>query len=486
MISSGRPSRVILVLAATALVAIVAVASAGAKIPVRHTNSNLRCREGYEVVAKVVRKGGKPKVVHACKMKAPKPTSSPVSSPSVPGSASVAGKTVAAPVVTTTAPEVDATVGPGFSQNPLVPNQVTWHYSASATQTVTTDGVAQTETVPLPEGELAFFVDGQLDCEIHAVGAISGSACTVDLNQLGAHEVSTIFSAGAVSSTAARTDYVGKYPTSTNLQVSVEPVAPEYLDIGPNAYGFTQYAFEVGRLRINATTSPGGYPTFDCEGQPVGCLEPEIPGLAAHHGSVSVPLYAQHRLNSATGREEWHVAFDAYNPTLRESGNFWQFPEEAIGVQFFHAASDPEPRLYEPSNTTMPLNLNGGHYPFYRQLKTGEAGGSVAAVEATARRVLTLGTYEKVDGPAEWLKVYGHFSNLKGEAEGCVYRLRIDGQDLNEDRQASTQGWEFLNGWPGMAAGPHTFEVWVERKAGAGPGNCAINSGYFEAYEVAH
>jgi hypothetical protein len=47
-------------------------------------------------------------------------------------------------------------------------------------------------------------------------------------------------------------------------------------------------------------------------------------------------------------------------------------------------------------------------------------------------------------------------------------------------------GFEFLNGYPGLAPGPHTFEVWVERNAGAGPGNCAIKSGYLEASEVLH
>ena len=109
----------------------------------------------------------------------------------------------------------------------------------------------------MPEGELAFFVDGKLECEIHAVGAIAGSACTVDLKQLGAHEVEAIFSNATESSTACRTDLVAKYPTTTNVQVSIEPTAPEYLFIGDNAYGFEQFAFEVGRLRITGTGAPG-------------------------------------------------------------------------------------------------------------------------------------------------------------------------------------------------------------------------------------
>lgn len=520
-----RSGRFALVLATMASMMIMVVTgTAGATNPVPHRASTSRCRSGYRVALKVVRRDGKSKVFHVCKKKAPRPGKSTIPSASVTDPVRAASGTATPPVVTTTAPEgpssapagttappevptttpegpgtpeeevttgtpeVQAAIGLGFKQNPLVPNEVTWRYSATATRTVTADGVTETESVPLPEGALAFFVDGKLECEITALGAIAGSACTVDLQALGEHEVETIYSAtgGATSSTVTRTDFVDKYPTQTNLQVSVEPVAPEYLEIGPNAYGFIQYGFEVGRLRVTATTTPGSYPTFDCEGQPAGCLEPELPALATHHGSVSVPLFSQNRLNMATGKEEWKVAFHTYNPTLREYGDFWQYPEESVGAQFFHAESNPEPRLYEPSSVTVPLNLNGGHYPFYHWFRNGELGGSVAAVEGTARKVLTFGTYDKVDGPEEWLKILGEFHGTPGESEGCIYRLRIDGKDMNEDRRSSTQNWEFANGWSGFAPGPHTFEMWVERAAGAGPGNCATTSGTFEAYEVAH
>jgi hypothetical protein len=526
-VHTGRSGRCALILATVASMVMVLGGAAGAA-PAPRRASTSRCRSGYRVALKVVRKSGKSKVFHVCK-KAARPKKSTIPMASVTDPTPAAGGTGALPAVTTTPPavpsttpgatpapsevpppasegsetteepgtpkeevpngatQVQAAIGLGYKQNPLVPNEVTWRYSATATQTVTTDGVTETKSVPLPEGELAFFVDGKLDCEITALGAIAGSACTVPLQALGEHEVETIYSAtgGGPSSTVTRTDFVNKYPTQTNLQVSVEPVAPEYLEIGPNAYGFIQYGFEVGRLRVTATTTPGGYPTFDCEGQPAGCLEPELPSLASHHGSVSVPLFSQNRLNMATGKEEWKVAFHAYNPTLREYGDFWQYPEESVGAQFFHVESDPEPRLYEPSSVTVPLNLNGGHYPLYHWFRDGEAGGSVAAVEGTARKVMDLGTYVKVDGPEEWLKILGEFHGTPGETEGCVYRLRIDGKDMNEDRQSSTQNWEFDNGWSGFAAGPHTFEMWVERAAGAGPGKCATTSGTFEAYEVA-
>ncbi len=475
------------------MIAAIAATTAEARTPSAPT----RTTQSGKANCRLTRKKGTRKWVRVCKRKvaATKPTAS--AAPATPSATTPAPVTTAGtgtgapqpttpPVVTTGGTEVQAAIGAGFYQNPLAPEEVTWHFSASASRAVTTDGVPTSESVPLPEGELAFFVDGQLDCEIHAVGAISGSACSVDLKALGAHEVSAVFQgAGSLSSTAVRTDYVGRYPTATNVEVSVEPTAPEYLFIGDNKYGFEQHGWEVGRLRITGDTSPTGYPVFDCEGLSSGCLEPEA-SLKSHNGSVSIPLYAKHGLNTATGLEEWHVAFEATDPALRESGLFWQFPEESVGAQFFHAVSEPTGGLYEPSSTTVPLNLNGGHYPFIRWLKEGEAGPAINAVEGVAQKVLTVGTYEKFDGPEEWLRVQGTFHTPKSEAEQCVYRLRIDGQDMNEDRRTSTVGFEFLNGWPGFSAGPHTLEIWVERHAGAGPGECVITTGTLEAYEVMH
>jgi hypothetical protein len=499
--------------------ALIAVGGAGAKSPVRRAGVS-SCPAGYKTVTKVTRKHGVRSVTRICRKKAaaatepattapsPGPTAdsgpAPTGVPAAPAPtqvppAPVEGEGTEPPVEPpstppteppagpTSEPEIHAAIGAGFRQNPLVPNEVTWHYSASATRTVTSEGTPHTESVPLPEGVIAFFVDGKLECEINAGGAIAGSACTVDLQQLGAHEVETIFSGGALSGTASRTDYIGRYPTSTNLQVSVEPTAPEYVDIGPNAYGFEQYGFEVGRLRITGSITPDGYPTFDCEGQPIGCLDPEVTLGRSHNGSVSLPLFAQFRLNSATGREEWHVAFHAYNPTAREYGDFWQFPEESVGKQFFHAVAEPDPRLYEPSSITVPLDLNGGHYPFYRWYKSGEAGGSVAAVEGTMRPAFVLGTYDKFDGTEANLKFNGRFYGAAGEYEGCIYQPRADGQGLGERRSPHDGSiFDFLNGFPGLTAGLHTLELWVERKAGAGPGNCALSSGTFEAYEVVH
>jgi hypothetical protein len=528
---SGRLGRVSLVLAAVALLTMVAVATAGAKAPVRHSRSVLRCKEGSESFSKIVRSDGKAKVVRGCRRKATKsnsasvppapsasatkasvtdPTPSPATIAAPPAPTTAPPATVTAPETTTPAEtvtepetttppatepvigtgttEAHAAIGAGFTQNPLVPDEVTWSFSASATRTVMSGGVPKTETVPLPAGELAFFVDGKLECEIHAIGAIDGSACTSVVKKLGAHEVEVIYTDGELSSTATRIDYLDKYPTKTNLQVSIEPTAPEYLAVGEAPDNIQpEYGFEVGRVRITGSVDPGGVPTFSCEGEPVGCLIPEV--SLSRNGSATVPLYAQYRLNSVTGREEWHVAFDAYQPSLRKEGRFWQFPNEAVGDYFFHAVAEPSPSLYEPSSVTVPLNLTGGHYPFYHWYHNGESvGGPVEAVEGSLTPVMTFGTYEKLTGLEGSMPLRGEFYGPTEELEGCEYYVTIDGKTDNEARWASNGRVEIYGGFTGnsavaVPAGVHTLGLAVERTKGAGAGKCTLTNGYFETYE---
>jgi hypothetical protein len=530
-IYSGRLGRASLILAAVALLTMVAVATAGAKAPARRSSS-VRCKVGSESFSKVVRTDGKAKVVRGCRRKATKsksasaasapsttgamasvtdPTPSPTTLAAPPAPTTTSPVTVTPPetitppetvtppetttppetepVVTTGATEAHAAIGTGFAQNPLVPDEVTWSFSASATRTVTTDGVPKTETVPLPAGELAFFLDGKLECEIHAIGAIDGSACTSIVKQLGAHEVKVIYTDGELSSTATRIDYLDKYPTKTNLQVSIEPTAPEYLAVGEAPDNIQpEYGFEVGRVRITGSVDPGGVPTFSCEGEPVGCLIPEV-SLNGRTGSATVPLYAQYRLNSVTGREEWHVAFDAYQPSLRKEGRFWQFPDESVGDYFFHAVAEPSPSLYEPSSVTVPLNLQGGHYPFYHWYHDGESvGGPVAAVEGSLTPVITFGTYEKLTGLKGSMPLRGEFYGPTDELEGCQYYVTIDGKTDNEARTASNGRVEIYGGFTGntavaVPAGVHTLGLAAERTKGAGAGRCTLSNGYFETYE---
>lgn len=496
--------------------AAIAAGTAGAKTTTTQKKTTLHCGKGSKVVIKVIRKQGKTTVVRSCRKVATAPSAVPTPTTSTPTPTPAPVATTPAAVTNTTpelpttpeepgeepedpngepegtkgAVEVHAAIGTGFQQNPLVPNEVTWRYSASATRTVTSKGIVTTEAVPLPKGELAFFVDGKLECEINAGGAIAGSACTSDLKALGAHEVETIFSAEEAWDTTSRTDLINRYPSQTNVQVSIEPVPPQERIVGytKTLQSYPIYGFEVGHVRITGGTSPSGYPVYDCEGLGTGCLIPEGASLASHHGSVSIPLFAKHALNPATGREEWHVAIPAYDEALREEGPFWQYPDESVGAQYLHLVSEPNTALYVPSSTTVPLALRGGHYPFYRWMKESEGVGSgpIAAIEGTMKKALTVGTYEKLGGPEYVLKFTGRFYNATGESEGCLFQPRVNGVGLGEHRRPSNNSFEVLNGFYSLPPGPYTFEIWVERAAGAGAGNCQITGGWLEAYEVLH
>jgi hypothetical protein len=319
-IYSSYRTRALLVFAAVIAIAALAAGSAGAAAPTHQSKVLPHCGQGYKVVIKVTRKQGKTTIVRSCKKKATAPNATPAPTTPAPAPAPATGSSIT-PAVTATTPElpttaqeapndeeegpatepeaegpveVHAAIGTGFKQNPLVPNEVTWRFSASATRKVTVGGVVKTEAVALPKGELAFFVDGKLECEINAGGAIAGSACTSDLKALGAHEVETIFSADDDWDATSRTDLINRYPTQTNVQVSIEPVPPQERVVGytKTLQSYPIYGFEVGRVRIRGGTSPSGYPVYDCEGLGTGCLIPEGASLASHHGSVSIPLFA--------------------------------------------------------------------------------------------------------------------------------------------------------------------------------------------------
>src|SRR4051794_39756992 len=118
-----------------ALVTLLGAATAGAKGSGQQRKSTPR----HGARCKLVHRASKPRVVRVCKRNAAgagtrtgKTTPPAGSVGGASKHASIASGTVPAAVVTTTAPEVHAAVGAGFAQNPLVPNEVTWHYSASA------------------------------------------------------------------------------------------------------------------------------------------------------------------------------------------------------------------------------------------------------------------------------------------------------------------------------------------------------------------
>jgi hypothetical protein len=482
---------VLTILAVLAL-AVVPAAAQAANAP-KHSRG---CPDGSKVASKVIRRHGRGTVVRFCRktntkpeeaivapVSSASPTTSAMSTPTTTPPATVTPLT-STPVIPTTGLTLHSQLDPSFRQNPLAPAEVTWHYSASATETVTTEGVEQIEAVPLPEGLLAFYLDGEVVCEIAAGGGIHSSACTVGLNELGEQEVATVFSAsGGQSSEDARTDDVGRYPTSTSLEAVVEPVPPQRRqDIGANKYGYEQEGYEIGRIQVTGGVTPKGYPRFSCKGRPQGCMIPEGT-LAGEEGPLSIPLYAQLRPNPKTEKDEMAVGFRAYEPAAEEDDFWWKFPGEADGTEFLNAVASSNPSYYEPSEATAPLVLSDGHLPFYRFVEPKELPPAVDAVEGTMTKMLTFGTYDKLGGPGVALEFKLDLQGVYEEWEGCQYEIHGVGPYRNhilDMDHLNTEQWGEING---IASGPYTFELVVGRDEGAGPGKCGLEYADLQSYE---
>jgi hypothetical protein len=110
-----------------------------------------------------------------------------------------------------------------------------------------------------------------------------------------------------------------------------------------------------------------------------------------------------------TGREEWHVAFDAYQPSLRKEGRFWQFPNEAVGAYFFHADGCEYYVTIDGKTDNEAREASGGRVEIYG----GFTGNTAVAVPAG---VHTLGlAVERTNGagPGKCTLTNGYFETYE-------------------------------------------------------------------------
>jgi hypothetical protein len=159
--------------------------------------------------------------------------------------------------------KLHAHLDPTYTRNPLNPFEVSFAYSASASeQTFSAQSVAlgAEEPAPLPAGVLAFYSDGKLECAINVGGAVAGSQCPVTYTALGEHRVTTILSSDELEN-ATETEVVNIAPlaTQTTLSVSYSPIA-EPAEAEP-ASG----VWWIGDLTISLAASPQGRtPVMGC------------------------------------------------------------------------------------------------------------------------------------------------------------------------------------------------------------------------------
>ncbi len=169
------------------LLVVLVVASAvgpGDALSAGHNKTTkLKCKTGFVRKAKIVRKHGKPRVVHYCRKKKVKKSAMPTPAPAVPPASEAAKSSGRIP---------HSHLDPTFERNPLDPFDTTWFYSASATEEITdAQGGVSTAPAPLPEGTLSFFVDGSLECAIDVGPGNESSHCPVTLKTLGPERVTT-------------------------------------------------------------------------------------------------------------------------------------------------------------------------------------------------------------------------------------------------------------------------------------------------------
>lgn len=212
--------------------------------------------------------------------------------------------------------KLHAHLDPTYTRNPLDPFEVTYAYSASATQepAARSASVSTEEPAPLPKGVLSFYSDGILECSINVGGSATGDECPVDYQALGVHKVTTLYTAGEESATVTETENIGPLMTSVSLSLSYSdlPGGPE--QTGPETW-------RLGTLVVTGSAMPSGSAVFQCDGDP-GCIEPSwLPHSVS--GAIEVPITVNAGLNGAIGPEptceEINGAFEEHGyPLLSE------------------------------------------------------------------------------------------------------------------------------------------------------------------------
>lgn len=146
--------------------------------------------------------------------------------------------------------KLHAHLDPSYTRNPLDPFEVTYAYSASATQepAARSASISVEEPAPLPSGVLAFYSDGKLECAVNVGGASTGSECPVEYQALGEHRVTTIYSSGEQSATETEVESIAPLATTAALTTVYQPRTPE--EVNGTAWWW------IGDLEVSPSVSP--------------------------------------------------------------------------------------------------------------------------------------------------------------------------------------------------------------------------------------
>jgi hypothetical protein len=146
-----------------------------------------------------------------------------------------------------------AHLDPAYTRDPLDPFKVTYDFSASATSSTSTTAQLVEEPAPLPEGVLALYSDGSLECAINVGSQENEGDCPVQYQALGVHRITTVYTSGMLSSTVTETEDIPLIPTNTSLSYSYSPIELTS-EKGIGAGG----TWLIGTLSITAGVQPQG------------------------------------------------------------------------------------------------------------------------------------------------------------------------------------------------------------------------------------
>jgi hypothetical protein len=150
-------------------------------------------------------------------------------------------------------PTLAVSLDPSFTQDPANPLDVTYAYSASATE----NGVSLNKQASLPSGVLEFFDNGQLVCSTAVGGDTTGGTCEVLYTAYGDQAVDVVYDSGSSSTTTGdETETIvppATYSTTTTLAVGAQttngsyPVTATVVDSNNNPVtsGTVQYVVSI-------------------------------------------------------------------------------------------------------------------------------------------------------------------------------------------------------------------------------------------------
>lgn len=161
-----------------------------------------------------------------------------------------------------------AHVDPSFVQNQSNPKDVTYTYSADATETLNGMSADLDEANQLPSGVLDLFSDGSLACSVNVGGATDGSTCAVDYSAYGTHSIVTEYNLSGIAP-VTETDPEDIEPFSTSASIST-PFLGSTVDLNNWAYQVVSVPVTISGLTNSLGTS-GTVSLTDGIGTNEGC-----------------------------------------------------------------------------------------------------------------------------------------------------------------------------------------------------------------------